>query len=409
MWVFERSCFYAHRRCRRDTVEMNMHKKNINKLLLQQKTLSLLVLLVLFFVACSRPLTEETSTRIIPTRLNVAAPDLISPSITPTVRVFSSGNCDAVDVGGHIFFLQINSTRKRNRASYYDLYVMDGNGCFPRFVMAGVSGSPAWSTDGKRLAIGCENNAFLCLLDARATLDTCKGPKAGIGQCSPVILQRIKLPSAIGEEQRMYNISWSSDDSQIAVEGGSWTTPERNIYILTLTEEEGTWEIFMRGLGEFNIDWSPRDNQLALSGLVFINLKSDKVRAIRGLYPAWSHDGKKIAFVTMSTDEDKEPYGIASISLDTGYWEWLYEPVPRDDRYYFPPHNLIIRDEGEYHRLLSWSPQGQYIAFVAETGLGSKSHIYRLNVATGEIVILTANLKPFQGADEAFYAPAWGP
>lgn len=375
---------------------------------------ALMLIFVALLAACSStPMLQETSAPLVatatlmaPMDLDTSTPDFaIHPPLTPTARVFNKQEeCGSANVNGHIYFLRVNSSGKRNHSSYYDLYVMDGNGCYPRYIMPEASGSPAWSVDGKRLAIGCENNTSLCILDTRATLDSCVGPEDGIGQCQPVVLQKFRLPSAIGEDNRMYNISWSWDGSQIAVEGGSATTPERSVYILTLADD-GTWEIFMRRLGEFNIALSPKDDQLAFSGLAFVNLKSDKVRGTKGLYPEWSHDGKKISFVTVSLDENKEPYGIASISLDSGNWEWLYEPILRDDKYYFPPHNLVIRDDGRYHRLLSWSPDGMYIAFVSEVGLGAQSHIFRLDIVTGDIVNLTANIME----DEAYYAPAWGP
>jgi Tol biopolymer transport system component len=361
--------------------------------------------------ACS-PLEEEvpaTPTVMTPgmtTKVSdTSMPDIaVTPNATPTARIFRDGICNPDESKGHIFFLRGNSTGNRNHASYYDLYVMDGNGCFPRLVLPEASGSPAWSPDGNQLAIGCANNGFLCILDIKKTLDTCSGGQRDVGQCSAAILRRFALPSDIGGDERMYNISWSSDGSQIATEGGSATTSERSIYILTLAGE-GVWEILMRGQGAFNIAWSPIDDQLALSGLVFINLKSDHVRGANGLYPAWSPDGKKIAFVTISLDQNKEPYGIAAINLASGNLSWLYEPIPRDDKYYFPPNNLVIRDDGRYHRLLCWSPDSQYMAFTAEYGLGSMSHIFRLDIKTGEIVNLTAKIKE----GEAFYAPAWGP
>jgi len=326
--------------------------------------------------------------------------------LTPTARAFEqASNCNSSSDSGHIFFFRGNSEGKRNHASYYDLYVMDGNGCFARFVMPEVSGSPAWSIDNKQLAVGCENNSYLCILDIDATLDTCEGLENEIGGCHPVILRKIDLPSKVAGDERMYNIAWSSDDSQVAVEGGSPTTPQRWVYVLSLTDN-GTWNILLQGLGSFDIAWSPKDDQLVLSGLTFINLKSDNIEGSNGFNPEWSPDGEKIAFVANSRDETKEPYGIASINLNSGNWQWLYEPKLRD-QYYYPPHDLVISDDGRYHRLLSWSPDQSYIAFVSEVGLGAQSHIFRLNIETGEIINLTANLDT-QPSAQAYYAPAWG-
>jgi len=311
------------------------------------------------------------------TSTSTETPTTVIP--TPTARIFNQVNdCNSSNDSGHIFFFRGNSEGKRNHASYYDLYVMDGNGCFVRFVMPEVSGSPAWSIDNKQLAVGCENNSYLCILDIDATLGTCEGLENETGVCQPVILRKIDLPLKVAGAERMYNIAWSSDDSQIAVEGGSPTTPERWVYIISLADS-GTWNILLQGLGSFDIAWSPKDDQLVLSGLTFINLKSDNIEGGNGFNPEWSLDGEKIAFVANSRDETKEPYGIASINLNSGNWEWLYEPKLRD-HYYYPPHDLVIRDDGRYHRLLSWSPDQGYIAFVSEVGLGAQSHIFRLNI-----------------------------
>ena len=126
-----------------------------------------------------------------------------------------------------------------------------------------------------------------------------------------------------------------------------------------------------------------------------------------GNSPEWSHDGKRIAFVKSSLDDTKEVFGIASLGFDSdGDWKWLYEPIPRDDKYYFPPNNILIRDDYA-HRLLSWSPDDQYIAFVNEAALGACHIILRLNVFTGEIVSLTSTIGVWY--EEGFLAPAWGP
>jgi hypothetical protein len=69
---------------------------------------------------------------------------------------------------------------------------------------------------------------------------------------------------------------------------------------------------------------------------------------------------------------------------------------------------LAILDDGGYHRLLSWSPDAKYMAFSAAVPFGNTSYIFRLNIATGEIVNLAANLKPKEGV-QSYYAPAWGP
>lgn len=350
------------------------------------------------------PVSSQTPTEV--AKITPTQTVTKTPISTPTARVFKQANdCNSLKDSGHIFFFRGNSAGKRNYASYYDLYVMDGNGCFPRYVMSEVSGSPAWSVDNKRLAVGCENNSFLCILDINATLSTCTGLEKEIGECHPVILKKIGLPSKVAGAERMYNIAWSSDDSQVAVEGGSSTTPQRWVYVLSLTDN-GAWNILLQGLGSFDVAWSPKDDQLVLSGLTFINLKSDNIEGSNGFNPEWSPDGEKIAFIANSRDETKEPYGIASINLSSGNWKWLYEPKLRD-KYYYPPHDLVITDDGRYHRLLSWSPDQSYIAFVSEIGFGSGSHIFRLNIKTDEIVNLTANLEPKQGT-QAYYAPAWG-
>jgi len=388
--------------------------------------------MLFLLIACNRPAFEKTpensATEVLPftsteSLVTSTTPDVLKEAgiitemtdiqtpvntttaltYTPTPRIFKSGNCSD-DVAGTIFFLLENTAKNRNHASNYDLYVMDGNGCSPRFVMSEASGSPAWSTDGKRLAIGCENNAFLCILDVKATLKTCEANGAReTGSCSAVILQKVELPPAIGGDQLLYNLTWSPDGSKIAAEGGSDAKHQYLVYIIPITGND-TGKVFIQGLSQLNIAWSTKAEQWALSGLSFINLQSP-LSGLSGFNPEWSHDGKRIIFVKSSNHDDKEPYGIASLDLESGNWKWLYETKLRDQNY--PPHDVIIDDDNS-HRLLSWSPDERYIAFVSKS-IGYHSDIFRLNVITGEVVNLTANLKTKEDRPGYSYAPVWEP
>jgi len=102
-----------------------------------------------------------------------------TPGPTPTERVFlSPETCGDWNENGHILYLYYNYTTPVDLpyASRFDLYIMNGNGCYPRLVMEDVSGSPAWSKDGQQIAIGCQNNTMLCILDAAEVLRAC-GPR----------------------------------------------------------------------------------------------------------------------------------------------------------------------------------------------------------------------------------------
>ena len=191
-------------------------------------------------------LLQTTFTPTSKTSPNATPAEGVTYSITPTARVFPGGNCDTQYTKGHIFFLRTNGSINRNRDSSYDLYVMDGNGCSPNLVLPVVSGSPAWSVDSKKLAIGCENNAFLCILDIKPTLESCDYPQNGVGKCRAYVIQKYPLPDMISGDKRMYNISWAPGGSQIAVEGGNDVAHQFYVYILTLSGQ-GNWKMLIQG------------------------------------------------------------------------------------------------------------------------------------------------------------------
>ena len=67
-----------------------------------------------------------------------------TPGSSPTPRVFEPPpSCGGWDENGHILYINNLYWPELNPASQYDLYIMNGNGCYPRLMLTGVSGSPA--------------------------------------------------------------------------------------------------------------------------------------------------------------------------------------------------------------------------------------------------------------------------
>jgi len=67
-----------------------------------------------------------------------------TPGPSPTPRVFEPPpSCGGWDENGHILYINDSYWPELNPASQYDLYIMNGNGCYPRLMLTGVSGSPA--------------------------------------------------------------------------------------------------------------------------------------------------------------------------------------------------------------------------------------------------------------------------
>ena len=367
---------------------------------LSQKTLCLITIFVtLILISClSAPAQIPTEiVRPTDTLFTISATNTPEPKLTTTAtaRIFAEPiNCDQTLVQGHILFVR--------QGENDGLYIMDGHACYQHLIMQDASGSPDWSVDGQRISTGCENNKYICILDATATLASCLKSNDSTVQCRPVIIDKYSLPQR-QEQMQIYNTSWSADGNKIIVESGDYGCWNCYVDILTLTEN-GTWETLIEGVKLVHPDMSPIRDEIVFSGIYIMPLDDKPLQTYVGGYDAvWSQDGNKIAFLINTHQENKEP---------TAIWVWdftvekhvhaLYEP-PNLDMHYWPPQNLRFGDDSGNYRVLSWSPDGRYLAFVAGRAMYD-NQIFRLDTKTGEIVLLTDRL-----GDYGYIAPAWGP
>ena len=318
------------------------------------------------------------------------------PTLLPIIE--EAPDCGMDDLG-HILFL--------SDLYYKSLFVMDGSGCNVYQIMEDASGSPDWTVDGKKIAVGCENNRQICILDAEKTLSSCYQNEDG-GICDAVILEKYPLPEGVGEKM-IYNLSWSGDQKKILVEY-SILPNSRSVYLLHL-ETAPRWELVLESL-DVKTDYSPTEDRMIMEGLKEIDFQNWLIRGFTlGYSPQWSPDGKMVAYLYPSLGGERkidpeEPYKLDVLKIDQGaisyplYEARLYDPKNWQRR------NVIFSDN-EY-RILSWSPDSKYIAFVGDYRYEGDSQIFRLDIETGEIFVLTTKLDDVYG-EMQYIAPAWGP
>ena len=332
--------------------------------------------------------------------INITPESATTPLPTPIMRFYSEpSSCDSSVVPGHILFSQVSTSDPL----VSDLYIMDGNACTKHLLMRNISGASAWSIDGKRISVGCENNNYICILDAPASLDTCLKTNNAFDDCMPVILEKYAVPR---RSKEILSTSWSYDGAQISVESSSSET-QYYVDILTLTGG-GNWQTIIEGK-IVHAEMSPVRNEMLFDGIYIMPLDGKSINIFfQGSHGIWAHDGTKIAYQLSNNiaqwDFNHTPH--LTILFET-QGTWVFKPEASDKRNWLP-HNIGLSTGS---RNMSWSTDGRYLAFVASRA-DYDSQVFRLDTNTGELVILT---EKFENKDGGYYpptnyfAPAWGP
>jgi len=236
----------------------------------------------------------------------------------------------------------------KGRGCNYEIYVMNPDGS----ALTRLTNNPAndrfptWSPDGRRIAFSREKDIYVMNADGN---------------------NQTRLTNATS---LVMGLDWSSDGQRI-IFSLSETPGKSGVYVMNMDGSDltrvtdGAWPA-----------WSPNGKRIAFSRDPYGRLSVMSVDdsglthlSNKGFWPAWSPDGERIAF-TSTRDGNSEIYvmnadGSALTRLTVH---------PGDDA--FP----------------TWSPDRQRIAFASRGG--SDWHIYLMNVDGSGLTLLTSGSEP---------------
>jgi WD40 repeat protein len=236
--------------------------------------------------------------------------------------------------------------------------------------------SPSVSPDGKQMMFFSDRGLFSIDLYL-ANAETGKVERQITRTALDPHLQSLQFIQSAG--------SWSADGSRFVFAGLSAGRPVLDLYDVARGRIER--EVRLPQLGEIlNPSLSPDGRAVVFSGLsggltdLFIyDLQDNKLTRLTTdqfaeLQPAWSPDGKTIAFATdrFTTKLDDlaiGPYGLALIDPSTGHI------------------TAVPGFEGAKHLDPHWSPDGGSLYFISDPD--GVSNIYRVRLADGELRRIT--------------------
>ena len=289
--------------------------------------------------------------------------------------------------GGTIVFGAVVNEPDR----HIEYYLMNADGA----ILANIgefTGSPAWSPDGKYIAIGCKNINQICILNIDKAIVYRSFPVEFKNNSADLIINKIDLPDnceANNNSNQGYNsISWSKDGKRIIITCTNYSQNlgENSVCILNLSNDFHCWDEKLSG-NVTSASFSPTVDILAISRNGFIEIVDEEGNLLssltKGVNPIWSPDGKRIVY--FAYDNNSPRNGIAVINNNGENQQWLYlQPKNGEFNEYLCAICEVNRGNGG----ISWSPDGNYITFSADYLGDNTISIFRQNVMTKEIIIL---------------------
>jgi len=313
----------------------------------------------------------RTPTRALPPA--VAVPPSPTEEVREAVPTLTDRPMPTVTpLGGGAGQLAFVSDRDGNQ----DVYVMalDGSEVIRLTSDGSNDNSPAWSPDGQRIAFASERSGGGAIYVMRADGE-------GVEQLTPSIM--------IAEQP-----AWSPDGTRIAFNCDVDIFPDT----CTVAPDGGSLTRITTHGNHAGLDWSPDGLRLVFAAnkgptveLFMMLASGDDERRLTenlatDLEPAWSPDGRWIAF-----SSNRE--GRWGIYVMTVYGTSARRLTFTDAD---PPGGYLLGNSGSP----AWSPDGQWIAYVAHQD--GNREIYIMRSDGSEQTRLTWN-------DAADWSPAWRP
>lgn len=371
---------------------VNNTKKNseLLKTLVCLLIMIVLVETILLFIKTKNRLSETTDIRSTP--IATLFPTYSTQNQFSDVEELSS---NIIPNGTIVFGARIRSSADPH--GEYKFYIMNKN-INPLQSIGSFTGSSAWSPDGTKLAIGCENIDQVCILDMLTLGIQPFFPKKvpANSENTELIIKRIDLPDECSnlllQDIGVTSISWSRDGNELAIlcnnQKISTSQQKTKVCIITISGEGVCWsDIDSESVQK--IAYSPSEDVFVLSRNGYIEIAETNGKTIqiltKGINPAWSPDGNSIAFASYFDDTARN--GIGLIDKEGKVQRWLYlQPVGKGIEEFFC-QMCDSRNQGR----ISWSPDGKYLVFSATYLSDYRTYLFRLNLLTGEIVILDWN------------------